>query len=66
MLQDNELELIISDNGKGFENTDRRNGNGLNNMKQRTAAMGGVCTIVSAKEKGTEVNCKIPLTNISD
>lgn len=60
------LELTISDNGKGFEEAEGMYGNGLRNMKQRASAMGGICTIVSQREHGTLVHCKIPLTSISD
>ncbi len=49
------LELMISDDGKGFDpdNTDSYNGNGLPNMRARAAAVGAEFTIDSAPGKGT-------------
>ena len=38
----------------------------LNNMKQRTELLGGNFNLLSAPGKGTNIHCRIPLTNISD
>jgi frataxin-like iron-binding protein CyaY len=65
-IESPDLFVRISDNGKGFEVTETHNGNGLYNMKQRAEALGGRFSVVSTKEEGTSVQCRIPLANISD
>ena len=65
-LEGQALFVGISDNGKGFEVADAHGGNGLYNMKQRAEALGGSYSVVSTKEKGTAIQCRIPLANISD
>ncbi len=49
------LILKISDNGKGFDITSVKRGDGLNNMEKRIHSIGGEITINSNKNKGTEV-----------
>ncbi|MCF8297275.1 MAG: hypothetical protein K9J13_07015 [Saprospiraceae bacterium] len=60
---EDQLTLIISDNGIGFsvDNIDSFKGNGLHNMKDRTSILKGVITIDSEIDNGTEINVKIPL-----
>ena len=60
------LQLEITDNGKGLAPNNNRVGNGLNNMKNRTESLGGLFRFSSAENKGTAVRCSIPLTSISD
>jgi signal transduction histidine kinase len=52
-----ELTISIYDNGSGFDKANRTmgNGNGLANMKQRLAAIGGRCNIESSAGKGTTI-----------
>lgn len=56
------LELVIEDDGKGFdpENTDSYNGNGLPNMRVRAEAIGAVFTVTSAPGKGTRARIVLP------
>jgi signal transduction histidine kinase len=65
-LDNKRLQLEITDDGKGFDTVKRRNGNGLNNMKQRAEALGGTFSCQAEKNAGTKIICSIPLTNISD
>jgi len=65
-LDNKKLHLEITDDGKGFDNEKRRNGNGLNNMRQRAEALGGAFSCSSKKNEGTKIRCSIPLTSISD
>jgi hypothetical protein len=58
---DRSLELIISDNGKGFDPGRTREGNGLASMKQRAARLGGVLEIISDSDGGTSVRLLVPL-----
>ena len=55
------MQLIIQDNGVGFD-IDCLNGgrSGLNNIQQRIKMLNGTCTIHSAVNKGTSVNLSIP------
>jgi len=50
-----ELDISIQDNGGGFEPAGKTEGNGLTNMKQRLANIGGKCAVESQPGKGTTV-----------
>jgi len=66
-----DFELKITDNGQGFEvpvpaaaeaqTQGGRGGNGLNNMRQRLAALGGECLVSSRPGAGTAVKMRIRL-----
>ncbi|MGH7940150.1 MAG: sensor histidine kinase [Limisphaerales bacterium] len=65
-----EFELRVIDNGKGFEAVappadgrphGGRDGNGLKNMRQRMASIGGECAWLSRLNEGTVVAMRIPL-----
>jgi signal transduction histidine kinase len=60
------LQLEITDNGKGFDAGNDRSGNGLFNMQQRSEALGGTLNVSSAEKNGTSIICRIPIANISD
>ncbi len=66
--QDNDLVLIIEDNGRGFE---RRNGSpngskpgglGLIGMRERAALLKGTLEIDSQPGHGTTIITRVPLT----
>lgn len=59
-LAKNRLGLIIRDNGKGFDPSTVRRGNGLNNMQQRAASVGGGFGLRSNRE-GTELTLSMPI-----
>jgi ligand-binding sensor domain-containing protein/two-component sensor histidine kinase len=59
------LELLIKDDGKGFEETNIE-GNGLRNMRARADKMKGKLTVYSIMGVGTEVRLTILLTQIGD
>ncbi|MDP2208503.1 MAG: histidine kinase [Bacteroidota bacterium] len=63
-IKGNEFNLKIADNGCGFEpcieNTDPRNGKGLNNMTSRAEALDGILNIQTIKDKGTLISLRIP------
>jgi signal transduction histidine kinase len=63
-VKDQQLVLMISDNGKGFEvNAVRKKKTlGLLGIKERTLMMNGVCEIVSQPGKGTSLSVSVPLT----
>lgn len=57
----NNLHLILEDNGKGFDKEAKRDGIGLQNIKSRVESMHGKLNYDSKKERGTIVTIKIPL-----
>ncbi|MGD7215876.1 sensor histidine kinase, partial [Ralstonia pseudosolanacearum] len=66
LLLENDLDAVrlsIRDNGPGFDvesvQVDPEHGIGLRNMRERMAALGGTCTIVSGPH-GTEVGVALP------
>ncbi len=62
---DNRLEIIISDNGKGFDLHARRGGNGLNNLPLRLSKLGGGYAISSTPGRGTTVAMTLNLPSRS-
>ncbi|MCU0387994.1 MAG: histidine kinase [Chitinophagaceae bacterium] len=55
------VELIVEDNGKGFEEALIKRGNGLNNMSNRIKEMKGTFQVKSANGKGTRIRSVIPI-----
>jgi signal transduction histidine kinase len=59
------LEILIEDNGCGFEPgqpSPARKGNGLGNMRKRIEALGGSLWLQSAPGQGTHFKITVPLT----
>jgi signal transduction histidine kinase len=55
------LELAIEDNGQGFETgAAAADGDGLRNLRQRLAGIGGECQIESRPGAGTRVMLRLP------
>ena len=65
MFYTKEIRLKLSDNGSGFEPTERHEGFGLRGMKERAEAMGGELLIQSAKGEGTLTSIVLPLATSS-
>jgi signal transduction histidine kinase len=58
----NALEIIIDDNGQGFPTGDSASvGNGLANLRNRLAAIGGHCRVDSRPGQGTRVHLQVKL-----
>jgi two-component system sensor histidine kinase UhpB len=55
------LRMAIKDDGKGFDISMNRSGNGVGNMKNRAKELGGETTIDSVPGKGTTVYFRIPV-----
>ncbi len=55
------LQIVIADNGRGYDRNTIRRGNGLTNLHERLEALNGQCHIESAIGKGTAVKFIIPL-----
>ena len=60
-LKDGHLELSLNDNGKGFDPEQADEGNGLFNMRERAAKLGGALEIISQSGRGTNVKLIVPL-----
>ncbi|HUZ07827.1 MAG TPA: histidine kinase [Candidatus Paceibacterota bacterium] len=57
-----QLEIVISDNGKGFDTKTKRRGNGLKNLPLRLSRLGGRYGIESSMGKGTIVTIGLRLS----
>jgi ligand-binding sensor domain-containing protein/signal transduction histidine kinase len=61
-VSDLALEIVVEDNGRGFElgeSPGDDEGHGLGNMRRRAAAMGGTLDMRSAKGQGTRVRLEV-------
>jgi signal transduction histidine kinase len=58
---DDEISLIVEDNGKGFDTTAQAQGIGLQNMQSRIAYLGGHLVIDSVPGRGTTAIVSIPI-----
>ncbi len=61
LVDDGALRFAVRDDGIGFDVEDIRPGQGLTNMRDRLAAVGGELTIESAPGEGTCVRGVVPL-----
>jgi signal transduction histidine kinase len=58
------LEILVADNGRGFDlnaSNEGRQGNGLPNMRKRMEHLGGHCEISSAPKQGTSLKLVLKL-----
>lgn len=60
--EENALNLIVEDDGKGFDTSNYKAGIGLSNIKLGVQSLDGVIEIDSGKGAGTTINIEIPLT----
>jgi two-component system, NarL family, sensor kinase len=60
---DDFLNIIVEDDGCGFDNDDKK-GIGLNNITERLSAVGAVFTIESIVGKGTIATIDIPISQL--
>ena len=58
---EDQLQIVISDNGKGFDAGKKHGGNGLRNLPLRLAKLGGRYDVESSTEKGTVVTIGLSL-----
>lgn len=54
------LEVLITDNGVGFDTTKESNGSGMHNLKSRMKTIGGTIEIDSTLGKGTQIKLLLP------
>ncbi|WP_176763465.1 tetratricopeptide repeat-containing sensor histidine kinase [Salinimicrobium catena] len=57
---DDRLEIVIFDNGKGFEVSEKRKGIGLKNIKSRITRLDGHLSL-SSDRNGTQIELEIPI-----
>lgn len=55
-------EVLVSDDGVGFDIDRARDGAGLDNIRDRAAALGGLAVVDSRPDEGTAVAVVLPLT----
>jgi signal transduction histidine kinase/ligand-binding sensor domain-containing protein len=60
-LDRGQLRVQIRDNGRGFDASDEYEGNGLRNMRQRVASIGGEIRFTSASDTGTTMELTVPI-----
>lgn len=60
-LEENQMSITIADNGRGFDPASPAEGNGLTNLRNRLADLGGSCEIVAEPGKGTKISLLMPL-----
>ena len=63
---DDQLLIIISDNGTGFDTGKKQGGHGLRNLPLRLSQLGGRYTIESAIGKGTIVTISLRLAPLAE
>lgn len=59
-IQHGEIFLRVADDGKGFDLSEQKSGNGLSNMKNRVEKAGGTFSIFSAPGNGTKITIRLP------
>lgn len=56
-----QIELLIADNGCGFDTTKHHGGMGLASMQERLREIGGTLMITSESQSGTRIIAVCPL-----
>ena len=56
------FHVAVTDNGKGFDTSLNKTGNGLRNMKERAESIKGTFLVNSMLGKGTEISLDVPIT----
>lgn len=61
-VKDDRIELLLEDDGVGFDPAAVRSGKGLSVMRDRAALIGGACVVESSPSRGTRVRLTLPAT----
>jgi signal transduction histidine kinase len=61
LLEHDELQLVVSDDGIGFDPPSANIGKGLTNMGERAQVFGGSCLVSTPNHGGTEVRWRVPI-----
>ena len=62
-VENNQLELMVRDNGKGFDKKKITGGIGFRNIRSRVAMLDGSLNIHSVKGRGTKLMVHLPITD---
>ncbi len=65
-VENGEIFLEIKDNGRGFDDSSKSDGNGLENMQTRAGKFGAACKISSKIGGGTKIAIRAPIEKRSD
>jgi signal transduction histidine kinase len=60
-IEEDQLRLSLSDNGKGFSTSHESHGHGLMSMRERTIGLGGNLEVISQNGAGTTIMLNVPL-----
>jgi signal transduction histidine kinase len=58
---DGEIQIVISDDGTGFDTGTTTRGRGLTGMRERIELLGGEIDVSSEPGRGTEIHARVPL-----
>jgi signal transduction histidine kinase len=61
-VTDNNLDIVISDNGRGMQTAVEHEGHGLKNLSARMKQLGGCSRVESRAGGGTIVTVSLPLS----
>jgi signal transduction histidine kinase len=61
-VEEKTFVMMIADDGKGFDEEQITNGDGLKNLKNRAMQIGAQILIESSNGSGTKITLKVPLT----
>jgi signal transduction histidine kinase/ligand-binding sensor domain-containing protein len=61
-IEEDQLRLSLSDNGKGFSTSRESHGHGLMSMRERTIGLSGNLEVISQNGAGTTILLHIPLS----
>lgn len=59
------IELVISDDGCGFDSASARRGRGLDNIEERARTLGAAAEILSEPGKGTRTTVRFPINDLN-
>jgi len=60
-IDEDKLQLMVCDDGKGFDTSAESDGHGLTSVKDRAAGLGADIQIVSEPGRGTTITLNVPL-----
>ncbi len=64
-VTDQEFQVLVRDNGCGFDPAGASNGCGLDSLDERAKEMGGSMELTSQLGKGTSIMLKVPLKSLA-
>jgi ligand-binding sensor domain-containing protein/signal transduction histidine kinase len=65
-LNDELLEISLIDNGEGFDTSEKSNGYGIKNMRERAEKLNALLEIISTEGKGTSITFKGNITHMGN